>query len=314
MRPACGFSAHRARAIHVAGGVPRIYRVVVTIEERTVLHESVRDELFSDILCEVNGSRGAYEAVRQAALLGGAKATLTLLAVTAVQGSGRSRTAAIAPPRAERALAHAHELAETLGVGSVTAIDERSPVMDVLFEHAHSHRLLAIGPPVMARSAHALLGGTATVAAHALPASLLIARRPPPNGGFGKRLLVASDMLEPSDALVDLAIAIAIEHDASLTLVHVPHSESHHHPTRVAGQVERVTRALGARGTVRIEPGWPLEIVLATAKAERSSLLIVGSRRHGSLRAIGSVSERAVADARCSVLVVRPEDLGVAFN
>ena len=284
----------------------------MTAEPSIALRDSRLDHLFGDVLCWVNGTRGSYEAVRQAATLGGPSASLTLLAITGVQGSGRQRSAAMGAAHAERALAQAHLIAQELGVAATTVTDARYPVVETLFEHAAEHRLLAIGPPVMARGAHVLLGGAASAAAHVLPASVLIARQPPANV-FGERIVVASDMLDPSDALVDLAIALAVERDTSLALVHVPHGESQHHPTRVAGQVERVTRALGERASVRIEPGRPLEIVLATARVERCSLLIVGSRRHGSLRALGSLSERAVHDARCSVLVVRPDDLGARF-
>ena len=60
---------------------------------------------------------------------------------------------------------------------------------------------------------------------------------------------------------------------------------------------------------MRIEPGRASGLIVETAVAEHCSLIIVSSRRVGGISALGSVSERVVHDAPCSVLVVRPEDL-----
>ena len=265
--------------------------------------------ILADIVCGVDGTRIAVEAVRQAAWLTGPEGRLTLLAVTAVEGSGSYRTAAIAPARAERALATAQRLAVKLGVQADTAIDERGPVTEVLLEHAAAHGLLAIGPPPMPRVAHLLVGGTATTAAHLLPASILIARRPPARARFGEHIVVSSDALERSSDLVAFATALASLHGSSLTLLHALDGASSRHPTRLAAQVEYVTRELGDKARVKIEPRHVHDLIVDTATIERCSLLIVGSRRIGGLRSVGSVSERVVHDAPCSVLVIRPEDL-----
>ena len=264
--------------------------------------------ILSDILCGVNGSRQAYEAVRQAAWLAGPEGRLELLAITAVRGAGGAyRHAALGPARAQEVLGRAERIAEEAGVPAVTAIDERSPVAEVLLERAAGHGLLAIGPPSLARIVHLVVGGTATTAAHLLPTSLLVARKLPGRTPFGARILVASDGLERSDQLVDFAAELALRHGSSLTFLHAMRSEETHHPTRVAGQVERVTTLLGERATVRIEPSHRHELIVEAA--EDCSLIIVGSRRLGGARALGSVSERVVHDAPCSVLVIRPEDL-----
>jgi nucleotide-binding universal stress UspA family protein len=268
-----------------------------------------RTEILADILCGVDGTRTSYEAVRQAASLAGPQGRLTLLTVTAVTGSGAGRSASLAPSRARRSLAYAHRLAAAAGVPAAIEIDDHSPVADVLLEHARSHGVLAIGPPSMSRVAHLLVGGTATSAAHRLLASVLIARRPPAGSGFGERIMVASDAREYSDELVEFAVSLARQRDASLMLLHVAHGASSHHPTRIASQVNRVTSTLGDHAHVRIEPGRPLEVIVRTAASDRCSLLVMSSRSVGGLRALGSVSERVVHDAPCSVLVVRPEDL-----
>jgi nucleotide-binding universal stress UspA family protein len=167
----------------------------------------------------------------------------------------------------------------------------------------------------MPRLAHLLVGGTATAAAHVLPASVLVARRPPAGAQFGDRIVVASDALERSSELVGLATALARLHGSSLTLVHAIDGPSSRHPTRLGAQVDFVTRTLGEKAHVRIEPRHVHDLILEAATTDLCSLLILGSRRVGGVRAVGSVSERMVHDAPCSVLVIRPEDLldGVAL-
>jgi nucleotide-binding universal stress UspA family protein len=265
--------------------------------------------VLDDILVGVNGTRAAYEAVAQAASLAGAEGRLTLLAVTAVAGAGQYRTAAIAPARAKRSLAHARRLAQAAEVSALIEIDERGPVAEILLEHAVGHGVLAVGPPRMSRVSHLLIGGTPTKAAHLLPASVLVARRPPPRTVFGESMIVASDAFEDSTGLVHFATALALRHDATLTLLHAIHGESAVHPTRLAAQVEYVTHALGDRARVRIEPGRAHDLIVKTATIERATLVVLSSRRVGGLRAVGSVSERVVHDAPCSVLVMRPEDV-----
>jgi len=269
-----------------------------------------RERLLDDILCGVNGSRASYEAVRQAAVLAGPRGRLSLVAITALRGAGSQCTASIAPGRAARALAHARRLAVEAGVEDVAVgIDDGSPVVETLLGRARTHGLLAVGAPLMPRFAHVLVGGTASEAAHLLPTSLLVARRPPAAGRFGERMLVASDGSARSDALVDFAIALAAERDATLMLLHAAHGETRPHPVAIAAQVERLVAALGDRACVRIESGRPRTLIIDAAGADGCSLIVVASRRLSGLRAIGSLSERLVHDARCSVLVMRPEDV-----
>lgn len=56
----------------------------------------------------------------------------------------------------------------------------------------------------------------------------------------------------------------------------------------------------------RLEVGRTVEVILAVADQEQADLIILGARGLGPVRelAIGSVSHRVLADARCSTLVV----------
>ncbi|HLM87363.1 MAG TPA: universal stress protein [Solirubrobacteraceae bacterium] len=266
-------------------------------------------ELLSDVLCGVDGTRSAYEAVRQAAALAGPDGRLTLLAATARSGSGRFEGTTLAAPRASRALEYAKRLARQAGVHSDAELASDGSVMELVLGHAHGHRLLALGAPSMSRLGHLFVGGIATRAAHELPCSLLIARRPPTGTRIDERILLASDALERSDELVDLAAQLARARDSSLLLFHAPGSESASHPTRIAAQAERLRDVLGERCTVRMQPGRAHQEIVKVAAEERASLIVLTSRRLSGLRTLGSVSERVVHDAPCSVLVVRPEDL-----
>jgi nucleotide-binding universal stress UspA family protein len=269
-------------------------------------------EIFRDILCGVDGTRTAYEAVRQAASLVTPAGELTLLAVAGrdgERGHGKFEQAALAPVRAQRVLEYAERIAREAGARTKTEVESRGPVRRVLLERAGRHSLLALGAPSMSRIAHIMVGGVASTAAHLLPSSLLIARRPPAGLALAERIIVASDARESSDDLVGFALALARGRGASLQILHAAGAESEFHPTRISRQAESVGQALGERARMCVIPGRAHDVIVQTAARERASLLILGNRRLGGPRALGSVSERVVHDAPCSTLVVRPEQL-----
>jgi len=261
--------------------------------------------LLRDVLCGVDGTRTAYEAVRQAASLAGKGGRLTLLAVVIPSGATRDRAGALA--LAKRRLDYARRLAEERGVRAEVLVEQGS-VAKVLLERAEEHGLLALGAPAMSRHAHLLIGGVATQAAHLLPATLLVARRPPAKAAFGERIIVANDALESSDALLSFAIRLARLRKATLVMLHAASAEYRFHPTRIARQSESLGQALGERSRTYVVPGRVKKVIVETAAREDASLVVIGSRRVGGVRALGSVSERVVHEAPCSVLVMRPED------
>ena len=150
---------------------------------------------FTDILCAVDGTHRSYSAVEQAAILAGPSGHLTMLAVTAVKGSGAYRSAAIGPERAERIVERAGHLADVAGVPCTKQIDPAGPPAEVIVERAADHDLLAIGAPGTSWLGGRLVDGVAGVAL-TIDKPLLAARSTP--GGeerFPKRILVASDGL-----------------------------------------------------------------------------------------------------------------------
>jgi nucleotide-binding universal stress UspA family protein len=268
--------------------------------------------ILSHILCGVDGTRTAYEAVRQAASLTLPNGRLTIVAVTGAFGSGRyssSGGSALGPARARRVLSYARRIAKEAGVSAEAVVDDRAPVDAVLLDLARHHSLLALGAPSMSRFAHIMIGGVASSAAHLMPASLLIARRPPPGPAGAERMIVASDALKLSDRLVEFAVRLARERDASLQVLHAARAESDFHPTRIKRQAEKVGQGLGERARMCVIPGRAHDVIVETAARERATLLVLSSRQVGGARALGSVSERVAHDAPCSVLIVRPDDL-----
>jgi nucleotide-binding universal stress UspA family protein len=154
-----------------------------------------------------------------------------------------------------------------------------------------------------------MIGGVASSAAHLKPASLLISRRAPPGRVGAERIIVASDASRLSDRLVEFAVRLAHERDASLQVLHAARAESDFHPTRIKRQAEKVGQGLGERARMCVIPGRAHDVIVETAARERATLLILSSRQVGGARALGSVSERVAHDAPCSVLIVRPDDL-----
>jgi len=117
--------------------------------------------LFPRILCAVNGTRGSVEAVRQATALAGSDGHLTLLAVSAIVGSGRYRTAALSSSHAKRIVDRAEETASEAGVACSRMIDPAAPPSEVILSRAKGHDLLAIGAPVSSWLGGVLTGGVA---------------------------------------------------------------------------------------------------------------------------------------------------------
>jgi nucleotide-binding universal stress UspA family protein len=143
---------------------------------------------------------------------------------------------------------------------------------------------------------------------HRLPRSLLVAREP--RLGEGEQIVLAVDGSGDAPGLVEIAIRAARRLGRGIVVVHAvgaePHSERHHFDA----QRGRLTEGLGTPPDVVVEPEHAAELVIRVALERKSSLIVMGSRRVGGLRALGSVSERVAHRAHCSVLVVRPEEQG----
>src|SRR5262249_7816294 len=146
---------------------------------------------------------------------------------------------------------------------------------------------------------------------------LLVARPLAADRRVGDRIVVASDGLEASHAVVDLTARLAHASGSSVTLVHalgrdMPLKRAHPRGQEraIKEQGESLERPL-ATGTseVLLEPGRAADVIKSAAATADASLVVMGSRRLDGLRAMGSVSRRVVHQARCSVLLFPPEML-----
>ncbi len=264
--------------------------------------------VFTDILCGVDGTRTSTAAVRMAAELAGPGGHLTLLAVTAVSGSGVYAGAAIAPKRADLVLRNAKRVADRAGVRSTTVIDPGSPPVEVILARASAHDLFAIGAPATSWLGGMLIGGVATVALSHFTTPMLVARRSAAGSLRGREILVASDGEEGSARIVELAGKLAASHGTRVTLVNAIGAESKMNPRAIQAQARVLEQLAPDAGEPLVEPGKAVEVILNAAEASNAALLVIGSRRLAGLHAFGSVSRRVVHDAPCSVLVVPPCD------
>lgn len=262
--------------------------------------------VFTNILCAVNGARTSTEAVKMATTLAGPGGHLTLLAVTAVGGSGAFTSAAITPSRAKRILSVAKQIAAKAGVPSSTVVDPGSPPVDVILERARNYDLLVMGAPAISWLGSMLIGGVATVALRQFTTPMLVVRRSATGSLAGGQILVASDGEEGSDRLVELAGRLGQGNDARVTLVNALGAESKMNPRVIQAQARKLKDALPSAGEPYIEPGKAWDVIIDAAKSTHAALVIIGSRRLRGLRAFGSVSRRVAHDAPCSVLVVPP--------
>jgi nucleotide-binding universal stress UspA family protein len=242
-----------------------------------------------------------------AASMAGPDGHLTLLAVTAVSGSGAYATAAISPSRVQHVLDCAKRVADDAGVPSTTVVDPGGPPVEVILERASHYDLLAIGAPATSWLGGMLIGGVVAVALSQFTTPLLVVRRTFAGWLRGRRILVASDGQEGSDRVVELAGRLGLSQDANVTLLHALGSESEIPPRRIQAQARALELTLRHASEACVEPGKAWEVILNAAKSTKATMVVIGSRRLGGLRALGSVSRRVVHDAPCSVLLLPPD-------
>jgi nucleotide-binding universal stress UspA family protein len=281
------------------------------------LLSSASAPVFSGILCAIDRREGGFTAVEQAAALAGPSGHLTLLEVTSYRSEGEHRSPAIGPTEATQVLERATGIAQEAGVPFSTEVDPAGPPQRVILDWSVGYDLLALGAPAASWLRGLFLASVGDTALGSLVTPLLVARPTPAGRRFADRILVASDCLEGSNELVDLAGELAGTHRASVTLLHATGHEPHFRRGGVEGKERRLQeqsrsleRAVGEASEVRSERGRAHDVIVEAAQSLGASLVLMGSRRLDGLRAVGSVSRRVAHEAHCSVLLVPPERLG----
>jgi nucleotide-binding universal stress UspA family protein len=260
---------------------------------------------FSDILCAVDGSRHSAEAVRQAIALGGPAAALSFVAISHTVGIGLSAQADLGEQRARAALDEAVRQARQAGMDASTELRHGARAGEQLLTQSVEHDLLAIGSHGGSRLGGMMLGGTATQIAHQARVPLLIARRGTGESDFPREILLASDGSPGSWAAARAATRLALARGSELRVLFVPDG----HPERyreLFKQVTEIERLIGCTPAFADQPGEPASRIVETARSQGTSLIAIGKRGLRGVKALGSVSERVVHRAHCSVLVVPP--------
>lgn len=278
---------------------------MATIEKSAASEAPGATAPFADILCAVNGSRGSAEAARQAVALAGPDAALTFIAVSYTTGSGLGETAALGEPRARKALEQSARLAERAGVMASSELRKARSTSETLLAEAERHELLVLGSRGGSRAGGIFLGSTATRAAHETPTALLVARKSDARWReFPARILLASDGSPGSWAAARATARIARARGSRVEVLYVPNEVAPERRRTVSEQAVAIQELTGVEPTVADGLGHVAERITDVARGERSSLIALGHRGVRGVKALGSVSERVVHRAPCSVLVV----------
>lgn len=135
--------------------------------------------------------------------------------------------------------------------------------------------------------------------------SVLVAR---PRQGL--RVLVATDLSEPSLPAIDAAGREATRRNVPLTAIHCVAPASGSQLTDVEGarlELDAALQRFGIRAEVSIQVGSPAETIIRACQGVGADLVVVGAHGRGWLPRVlvGSTAEAVVRQAPCSVLVVR---------
>jgi nucleotide-binding universal stress UspA family protein len=272
--------------------------------------------VFADILCAIDGKDGDFSAVEQAVALAGTHGRVTSLLVTSHRSGGEYRGPAIGPTRATELLERVGGIAREAGVPYSHEVDPGNPPARVILDWSKRYELTALGAPASSWPAKLLSVGVGDKAIGGFSNALLVARPLAGDRRFGDRIVVASDGLETSQGLVDLAGRLADPRGSSVTLVHalgrdpIKRGRMREQERTLQQQEQTLSRPRAAGATeLLIKPGRAASVIVAAAAAAGASLVVIGSRRLDGLRAMGSVSRRVAHQARCSVLLIPPETL-----
>jgi nucleotide-binding universal stress UspA family protein len=251
--------------------------------------------MFKRILCGVDESPEALEAVRQVRDLADSDAELLLVAVLDVAAAVHAGWAAtavledmhdaeVAALEAGRGAAGDH--AETRLIRGVpwSSIAETAREEDV--------DLVAVGTHDRWRPAGIVGGSVATYILHEAPCSVLIARAGGDPEPFPGSIIVGID--GSAEAIEALAVARQLADEANATLRVV---------AAVGGKKLHLDPIREHAPEAALDPRSPVEALVA--ESEDADLLVVGSRGLHGFAALGSVSERVAHQAKASVLVVR---------
>jgi nucleotide-binding universal stress UspA family protein len=255
---------------------------------------------FKSILCGVEGNPASTEAARQAIALAGAGGALQFTAVYTSFELGPDYH----KDTLEDSLLDASGLAKDAGVAASTQLREARYAIDVLLPEGQDHDLLVLGTHGKSRATGIFFGSTATEAAHGTERPLLIARETPRQSPFPAQILFASDGTAVSMAPAHAAAGLAASFGSKLGVIHVMDGKYDEADSILDEQLAEIEKISGEPPEVSVPAGNATKEIVEAARAKGASLIVAGRRGLRGIKALGSVSERVVSGAECSVLLV----------
>lgn len=138
-----------------------------------------------------------------------------------------------------------------------------------------------------------------------------------------KTILVALDSSELSQRVIQVLNELKIKPSTKIILAHVipspdpdmdvavdkPHTSEELQYRHIEKQLQSYQAQLPGESSLEIVSGEPAVEIIRLAHIHHADLIVIGNRGLTGLKRIleGSVSSQVVADAPCSVLVVKPE-------
>jgi nucleotide-binding universal stress UspA family protein len=248
----------------------------------------------------VEGNPSSTEAARQAVALSTPDTSLRFIAVYTSFELGPDSTKEML----QKALDQAVAMAEEAGISAEAEMQEGRYASKVLLAEAENHDLLVIGTHGRSRVAGILLGSTAGETAHGTHHPLLIARERQGSNGQPQKILVASDGSEGSWPPARVAGGLGAEGDSTIELIHVDDGKHPGADEVVAEQAAEIAVAVGREPELVRAEGHATERIVEAARERGASLIVCGRRGLTGIKSLGSVSERVVHQAGCSVLLI----------
>jgi nucleotide-binding universal stress UspA family protein len=260
---------------------------------------------FQSIVCGVEGNPSSAEAARQAVALAEPGAELHFITVHTSRELGPDNHR----DHLEQGLERAGAMARESGVQASTDMREAQYAAEVLLEESREHDLLVVGTHGNSRASGMVFGSTASKSAHETNRPLLVARRPPGDAEFPRNILLASDGTEGSWAPAKAAGRIAAAFDAKLEVFHVDDGKHPEGRGVLEKEAEELTRMTGVEPDVsQVSSHHPVQSIIDRATDRGAALIVCGRRGLRGIKSLGSVSERVVHGADCSVLLVPAHD------
>jgi nucleotide-binding universal stress UspA family protein len=258
---------------------------------------------FANILCAIDGSRGSRAAIHQAVCLCEPGAKLRFVAVHHEVGSGLSAQADLSEMHARAVLDEATSIAHGGGLETSVSLLRGAGSSDLLLAEAAGHALLVAGCHGCSRPGGMTLGSTATQLAQHAEVPLLIARRTIDADNFPQSVLLATDGSDGSLAPAWVATRLAKARGSALRLVYAPDGRRAERYREVLKQQALIELVTGSSPKIAEDSGHVADRICDEAKGYRASMIVIGRRGLGGVKALGSVSERVLHRAPCSVLV-----------